>query len=159
MTNNSGLQQLLIYINKNINAQLSFSFVWNNPRVMSWLLGAIAIKLNCSGKGSDCRKEGWSYGVEKSPVLLYFILVTDSNIRCREIAFTFLLRQRDGVSMCRSHTPENFPGSILLNKSWQPISISVQGQTPRWTIKSSLMSSGSSKQLLWKVTVLPLHNR
>lgn len=27
MTNNSGLQQLLIYINKNINAQLSFSFV------------------------------------------------------------------------------------------------------------------------------------
>lgn len=40
MTNNLGLQQLFIYINKNINAQLSFSFVWNNPGVISWLQGA-----------------------------------------------------------------------------------------------------------------------
>lgn len=41
---------------------------------MSWLLGAIAIKLNCSEKGSDCRKEGWSYGVEKKSctALFYF---------------------------------------------------------------------------------------
>lgn len=55
--------------------------------------------------------------MEKNPVLFYFILVTDSNIRCLEIAFIFLLREREGVSVCRSHTPENFPGSILLNKS------------------------------------------
>lgn len=50
--------------------------------LISWLLGAIAIKLNCSGKGGDCRKEGWSCRVEKNPVLLYFTLVTDFNVRC-----------------------------------------------------------------------------
>lgn len=54
-----GLQQLLIYISKNTNAQLHLSFVLNNPRVIAWLLGAIDRKLNCSGKGSNCRKEGW----------------------------------------------------------------------------------------------------
>lgn len=54
--------------------------------------------------------------MEKNPVLLYFILVTDANIRCLEIAFIFLLRQREKVSVCRSHTPEGFPGSILLKQ-------------------------------------------
>lgn len=58
-----------------MNAQLSFSFSWNNHRVISWLLGAIAIKLNCSGKGSDCRKDGWSCRVEKK-IPYCFILVT-----------------------------------------------------------------------------------